>query len=119
MHVIAWGVADINLLLVGPALRQACLKALTSQFHCIVLRASINPTTVLEMLACRSLATASRLCLTGKNAPQQWIPSITKVKSKCRILGLELIGIWQSQSRTYVAEKDKVAKFKGQKGSDV
>ncbi|MCJ1328962.1 NAD-dependent isocitrate dehydrogenase [Thelotrema lepadinum] len=49
------------------------------------------------MIASRYLSSCSRQCLRNSSS-QRWTPAISKV-----------------QSRTYVAEKDKVAKFKGQK----
>ncbi|MCJ1483336.1 NAD-dependent isocitrate dehydrogenase [Schaereria dolodes] len=54
------------------------------------------------MLASRSFAVSARQCLRGFNAPQRWVPAFTKL-----------------QLRTYaVPVEEKVAVFKGQKGSN-
>jgi len=53
------------------------------------------------MIACRPLAVSARQCLAASNVSRRWVPAFVKV-----------------QSRSYVAEKDKVARFKGKKGSN-
>lgn len=73
------------------------------------------------MLACRSFAAPARQCLRGARH-QPWLPALRQVKSlPLRPVELAVLTRDQHQLRGFaeVADEDKVAKFKGQKGNDV
>lgn len=72
-------------------------------------------------LASRCFAPSSRQCLQRFNARQRLLPSFSQVKAAISSLkwAIEADDL-QTQFRAYaIPAEEKIAKFKGQKGSDV
>lgn len=85
-------------------------------------------TRVSKMIASRSFTVPARQCLRIANVSRPWVPAIAPIAQVCEVqlhvlhlkTMLTNLPVIKTQFRSYsIPYEDKVAKFKGKKGSDV